>query len=88
MSTQFIDEDFVALRRTATGSGKPFLTLSFGDAVEVLPDTQNEHPGFTRVRALSHFDGLKTFADQRICRAAKKRNGSSYTRNVSSTMVL
>lgn len=57
MSTQFIDEDFVALRRTATGSGKPFLTLSFGDAVEVLPDTQNDHPGFTKVRVLSHFDG-------------------------------
>lgn len=57
MSAQFIDEDFVALRRTATGSGKPFLTLSFGDAVEVLPDTQNDHPGFTKIRALTHFDG-------------------------------
>ena len=57
MATQFIDEDFVALRRKATGKGKPFLTLAFGDAVEVLPDTQNEHPGFTKVRALSYFDG-------------------------------
>ena len=57
MSAQYIDEDFVALRRTATGSGKPFLTLSFGDAVEVLPDTQNDHPGFTKVRAITHFDG-------------------------------
>ena len=57
MSTQFVEEDFVAVRRTATSSGKPFLTLAFGDAVEVIPDTRNEHPGFTKIRALSHFDG-------------------------------
>jgi beta-lactamase superfamily II metal-dependent hydrolase len=59
MATKFIEEDFVALRRTATSSGKPFLTLAFGDAVEVIPDPQNEHPGFTKVRALTHFDGTE-----------------------------
>lgn len=57
MPTQFVDEDFVAVRRTATSRGKPFLTLVFGDAVEVLPDTSNQHRGFTKVRALTHFDG-------------------------------
>ena len=57
MATQFIDEDFVALRRTPTKKEKPFLTLAFGDAVQVLPDTQNEHPGFTKVKALTQFEG-------------------------------
>lgn len=57
MANKFIDEDFVALRRTATSSGKPFLTLAFGDEVKVIPDPQNSHPGFTKVRALTHFDG-------------------------------
>ena len=54
---KFIDEDFVAVRRTATSSGKPFLTLAFGDEVEVIPDPQSNHLGFTKVRALTYFDG-------------------------------
>lgn len=57
MATQFIDDDFVGVRRTPTKSGKPFVTLAFGDAVEVVPDANDEHPGFTKVKILTHFDG-------------------------------
>jgi beta-lactamase superfamily II metal-dependent hydrolase len=57
MPTKFINDDFVGLRRRAVSGGKPFLTLVFGDAVEVIPDLQNDHPGFTKLRALTHFDG-------------------------------
>lgn len=39
MPNKFIEEDFVALRRTATSTGKPFLTLAFGDEVKVIPDS-------------------------------------------------
>lgn len=50
MARQVVDEDFVAVREEATTRGKPFVTLAFGNAVEVLPDTNDEHPGFTKVR--------------------------------------
>ncbi len=56
MAPRFIEEDFVAVRRQPK-SKKPFLTLFFGDSVEVLPDVNGEHPGFTKVRVLNHFNG-------------------------------
>jgi beta-lactamase superfamily II metal-dependent hydrolase len=55
--TRFIDDDFVALRRSKDRSETPFLTLAFGDAVELLDITD---PDWTRVRALSVFDGTAT----------------------------
>lgn len=55
MAVQFVAEDFVALRREPQSSSKPFLILVFGDAVEVLPNA--DHPNWTRVMALTHFDG-------------------------------
>jgi beta-lactamase superfamily II metal-dependent hydrolase len=51
---RYVDDDFAALRRRKNGREKPFLTLAFGDAVEVL-DTSDA--GWTKVRALTHFDG-------------------------------
>jgi beta-lactamase superfamily II metal-dependent hydrolase len=53
---QYVEEDFVALRRHRDGDEKPFLTLAFGDAVEVL----EEGGDWTHVRALTHFDGIAT----------------------------
>jgi beta-lactamase superfamily II metal-dependent hydrolase len=53
MPIQFIDHDFVAVRRTAEATAKRFATLAFGDAVEVLGVEQ----GFTKVRLASIFDG-------------------------------
>ena len=52
----FIDEDFVAVRRHREAREKPFLTLVFGDKVEVLEQAD----GWTRVRALEAFDGTAT----------------------------
>lgn len=52
--TRYVDDDFVALRRRKNGRDKPFLTLAFGDAVEVLDESDDE---WTEVRALTHWDG-------------------------------
>ena len=49
---QFIEEDFVAVRRNP-GDKKPTLTLAFGDKVEVL----GTEDGDTKVRVLDRFDG-------------------------------
>jgi beta-lactamase superfamily II metal-dependent hydrolase len=55
MVIKYIQEDFVALRREPQSNAKPFLTLAFGDKVEVL---ENEGiPGWTKVQALTHWDG-------------------------------
>lgn len=54
--TGFIDEDFVAVRRHRDRREKPFLTLAFGDAVEVLERGDD----WTRIRAPSYFDGTAT----------------------------
>lgn len=53
---RFIDEDFVALRRERNARQRPFLTLVFGDRVEVL----QELDGWTEVRAADRFDGGAT----------------------------
>lgn len=55
--TRFIDDDFVAVRRTRDSRETPFLTLAFGDAVEVLDDSD---PEWTKIRALTVFDGTAT----------------------------
>lgn len=57
MAIQFIDDDFVGVRREASSNAKRFLTLCFGDAVEIVPDPGNNHPGFTQVKILDRFDG-------------------------------
>lgn len=54
---RFIDDDFVAVRRTRDPRETPFLTLAFGDAVEVLDDSD---PDWTEVRAPAVFDGTAT----------------------------
>lgn len=54
--SRFIDEDFVALRRERNARQRPFLTLAYGDAVEVL----RELDGWTEVRALDRFNGRAT----------------------------
>jgi beta-lactamase superfamily II metal-dependent hydrolase len=55
--TRFIDDDFVAVRRARDGRETPFLTLAFGDAVEVLDESD---PDWTEVRAVDVFDGTAT----------------------------
>lgn len=52
----FVDEDFVAVRRHRDSGETPFLTLAFGDRVEVL----GREDDWTHVRALTHFDGEAT----------------------------
>ena len=54
--TGFIEEDFVAVRRHRSKSETPFLTLVFGDPVEIL----EREDGWTKVRAPSYFDGTAT----------------------------
>jgi beta-lactamase superfamily II metal-dependent hydrolase len=50
---KFIGNDFVRLRRQPNSRSKVFLTLAFGDEVEVL----EEQGGFIRLRAVTYFDG-------------------------------
>lgn len=54
---RYIDEDFVAVRRHRDGGETPFLTLAFGDAVEVL---EEESGGWTHLRSVDRFDGEAT----------------------------
>ncbi len=54
--SKFIGDDFVRLRRRRNMESETFLTLAFGDEVEVL----NERGGFIQLRALTHFDGRAT----------------------------
>jgi len=54
--SKFIGEDFIRLRRRRSAEAEPFLTLAFGDEVEVLA----EQGGFVKLRALTHFDGRAT----------------------------
>ncbi|WP_299624584.1 MBL fold metallo-hydrolase [Pelagibius sp.] len=54
--TKFIGNDFVRLRREPQSRSKVFLTLAFGDAVEVV----DHQDGFVKLRALTHFDGSAT----------------------------
>jgi beta-lactamase superfamily II metal-dependent hydrolase len=53
MPTKFIGEDFVRLRRRPASRSEVFLTLAFGDAVEVL----DHRDGFVKLRSLDRFDG-------------------------------
>lgn len=53
---KFVDDDFLALRSHKSKGEKPRLTLAFGDAVEIL----EEDGDWTRVRALTHFEGRVT----------------------------
>ena len=56
MAIQFIDEDFVRVRReTASGEKGDTVVLAFGDAVEVLGPTSSGRR--TRVRVHGYFDG-------------------------------
>jgi beta-lactamase superfamily II metal-dependent hydrolase len=53
MTITYIDEDFVTLRDAPASGARRFLTLAFGDPVEVL-GVEN---GYTKLRAASYFDG-------------------------------
>lgn len=53
MVARFVDDDFLAVRRSPE-SKTPFLLLAWGDAVEIVDDAD---PDWTKVRALSVFDG-------------------------------
>ncbi|MFV2064722.1 MAG: MBL fold metallo-hydrolase [Chloroflexota bacterium] len=55
MTTQFIDEDFVAVWREQDRQ-KRLATLAFGDEVEIL----QQLPGWTEVRVVNYFDGTAT----------------------------
>lgn len=55
MPARYLDDDFVTLRRSRDSRQTPFATLAFGDAVEVLDDSD---PAWTKVRALDVFDGI------------------------------
>jgi len=50
---KFVDEDFVAVRKTRDPRLKPTLTLAFGDAIEIL-DKEDE---WTKIKVLTYFDG-------------------------------
>ena len=50
---QFIDADFVVVRREPKSSAKRSVTLAFGDPVDVL----GYDGGWTRIRVLSYFSG-------------------------------
>ena len=54
MPARYLDDDFVTLRRSRNARQTPFATLAFGDAVEVLDESD---PEWTKVRALDVFDG-------------------------------
>jgi len=54
--SKFIGDDFVRLRRRRSAEADPFLTLAFGDEVDVL----DHQGGFVQLRALTHFDGRAT----------------------------
>lgn len=49
----FISDDFVRLRRAPEADADVFLTLAFGDEVEIL----ERRGDFIKLRALTHFDG-------------------------------
>lgn len=54
--SKFIGDDFVRLRRRRSLESESFLTLAFGDEVDVL----SEQGGFVQLRAVTHFDGRAT----------------------------
>jgi hypothetical protein len=53
MAVKFIDDDFVAVREAPDPKSTRKATLVFGDAVEVL----GESNGWTKVKILTYFDG-------------------------------
>lgn len=55
MAIQFIDDDFVKVRREAVSGSKARVTLAFGDAVESLGFSDDGE--FTKVRVHGYFDG-------------------------------
>ena len=55
MTIQYIDDDFVRVRREPASRGKARVTLAFGDAVEVLGSSDDGK--FTRVRVHGYYDG-------------------------------
>jgi beta-lactamase superfamily II metal-dependent hydrolase len=53
MAIRYVDEDFVAVRRSPDAKARVFATLVFGDPVEVI----EERAGWTHVRVICYFEG-------------------------------